>query len=117
MTNGWCCFRKVRRKILNEDELVVGLNEVAPTVLVEFDGMSFEEQVKYCEIPQFINIGIPARTRLPTNSGLMLAHRLRRWTNINPVLVDCITLGYFIRSQIIVIHFVVLIDTAIHILK
>ena len=33
-------------------------------------------------------IRLPANTRRCTNVGLMLAHRLRRWLNINPTLVQ-----------------------------
>ena len=32
----------------------------------------------------------PANTRRWPNAGLMLAHRLRRWANISPVLSDCV---------------------------
>ena len=34
--------------------------------------------------------GCTENTRHPTNAGLMLVHRLRRWPNINPTLVGCL---------------------------
>ena len=36
---------KRRRRILNEKELVDSLQEIIPTDLLEFSGMTFEEQV------------------------------------------------------------------------
>ena len=36
---------------------------------------------------------IPVMTRHWTNAGLMLAHRLQRWANINPTLVQSLFTG------------------------
>ena len=40
-------YRATRRRILNEKELVDGLNMVASTDILQFDKMSFKQQVKY----------------------------------------------------------------------
>ena len=41
-------------------------------------------------ILSYIRIQTPASRRHWTNAGLMLVHRLRRWTNIKPALSQCL---------------------------
>ena len=42
--------------------------------------------MKFIVIPDELIAYIPANTRRSPNVGLLLAHRLRRWPNINPTL-------------------------------
>ena len=52
-----------------------------------------------CPLPR---VGpILANTRRWANAGLMLPHRLWRWTNINPALVLCLVLAGMERKNIV----------------
>ena len=41
------CFRGNRRKILNEEEMVKEVEDLVPTDIINFIGMSFKEQVQW----------------------------------------------------------------------